>query len=123
MKRSNHGFTLLETLVALAILAIALVAALRSVGNTALATAGLRERALADWVAQDRLAEYRASAAFPAPGRNEGRARQGRSDFVWRETISGTPNALFRRIEVRVFDGTGGEQLSSATGFVSRPLR
>lgn len=120
--RRNRGFTLLETLVALAILAIALVAALRSVGSTALAAAGLRERALADWVAQDRLAEYRASGAFPAPGRNEGRARQGHSDFVWRETISGTPNALFRRIEVQVFDGSG-EQLSSATGFVSRPLR
>jgi len=60
-----RGFTLLETLVALAILAIALTAAFRAMGVTAQSAAELRERMVGDWVAENRLAELRATGAWP----------------------------------------------------------
>lgn len=66
--RLSRGFTLLETLVALAILAIALSAAFRAVGATTGSAEGLRDRLLADWVAQNRLAELRAAGSFPPSG-------------------------------------------------------
>lgn len=118
-----RGFTLLECLVALAILAVALTAGLRAMGATAQSAAILRDHTLASWIAHDRLAELRATDAWPAPGRNDGTAQQAGRQYIWRETIERTPNPLFRKVEVQVFDGPTDTPLASATGFVVRPLR
>lgn len=118
-----RGFTLLETLVALAIVAIALVSALRAMGATAQSTAALREHTLASWIAQNRLAMHRASAAWPAIGEYSGEAEQARVKMRWEEKVSGTPNALFRRIDVRVLDARGERTLATLSGFAVRPLR
>ncbi|WP_454456546.1 type II secretion system minor pseudopilin GspI [Thauera phenylacetica] len=118
-----RGFTLLETLVALAIVAIALVSALRAMGATAQSTAALREHTLASWVAQNRLAMHRATAAWPAIGEYRGEAEQARVKMRWEEKVSGTPNALFRRIDVRVLDARGERTLATLSGFAVRPLR
>lgn len=126
MTRHAHltrGFTLLECLVALAILAVALSSALRAVGSTAQSTHMLRDHTLASWVAQNRLAELRATSAFPPIGRNEGQAAQAGQRFTWREIIERTPNPLFRKVEVQVFDALDDRPLASAAGFVVRPLR
>jgi general secretion pathway protein I len=121
--RRAPGFTLLECVIALAILAVALTSALRAVGNTAASAATLRERTLAGWVAQNRLAELRATAAWPPVGRNEGRATQAGRSYVWREEIRPTPNPLFRRVDVSVFDDAGASALAQFSAFVVRPLR
>lgn len=122
--RRDAGFTLLEVLIALAIVAVALVATLRSLGAGALAAADLRARMVADWIAHDRLARYRAASAFPAPGRGEGRVTQARRDYVWRERIADTPNARFRRIDIEVHAaGDDAHTLARATDYLTRPLR
>ena len=98
-----RGFTLIEVLVALTILAVALAAAVRSAGVAADTTSDLKERLLAGWIAQDRLAEYAVRPLWPDIGTRQGDADQAGMRFVWRETVSGTPNARFRRVEVQVF--------------------
>ena len=65
--KSRQGFTLVEVLVALAIVSIALMAALRAAGQGTAAAGELRLRLLAGWVAENRLAEHRAR-AFPSRG-------------------------------------------------------
>ncbi|MBX3684718.1 MAG: type II secretion system minor pseudopilin GspI [Rhodocyclaceae bacterium] len=121
--RLSRGFTLLETLVALAILAIALSAAFRAVGATTGSAEGLRDRLLADWVAQNRLAELRAAGSFPPLGRDQGEQEQAGQQFQWQEEVKGTPNPLFRRIEVTVFDADGKRALSTLSGFAVQPLQ
>ncbi len=121
--RCIHGFTLIETLVALAIVAVALLSALRAMGATAQSTAALRERTLASWVAQNRLAMHRANAAWPAIGVYRGEAEQARVKLRWEEKVSGTPNALFRRIDIRVLDARAEHTLVTLSGFAVRPLR
>lgn len=102
-KRNNSGgFTLLEVLVALAILAIALAAALRASGAATRHAEELRLRLLADWVAQNRLALHAARGDWLPVGSQQGEETQAGQRFLWREEISGTPNPAFRRIEVSV---------------------
>lgn len=116
------GFTLVEVLVALAIVSIALMAALRAAGQGTANVDELRSRLLAGWVAENRLAEHRARGDWLAPGLHRGTQRQGGSDFGWREEVVGTPNAAFRRVEVFVFaPAEEGRPLARLSGFVVRP--
>jgi general secretion pathway protein I len=120
--RTRRGFTLLEAVVALAILAIGLAATMRALGVATLATAEIQSRQMAEWVAQNRLAELRVLRLFPNEGKNEGEAVQGDQEFRWVEEIKSTPNPLFRRVEITVFASKQEAALAQATGFVVRPL-
>jgi general secretion pathway protein I len=119
----GRGFTLLEVLVALSILAVALTGALRALGNGAQSAGLLRERLLADWVARDQLARLRAQAAWPPVGRIEGEAEQAGRRYRWRQTTQGTPNPLFRRVELEVFEAAGESPRASLSAFVVEPQR
>ncbi len=121
--RCTRGFTLIETLVALTIVAVALLSALRAMGATAQSTAALREHTLASWVAQNRLAMHRANATWPAIGEYRGDAEQARIKLRWEEKVSGTPNAHFRRIDIRVLDARAERTLATLSGFAVLPLR
>ena len=118
----HRGFTLIEVLVALAIVAIALMAALRAAGQGTNNVGELRSRLLAGWVAENLLAEHRARTDWLPPGMLRGTAREGGLDFAWREEVIATPNAAFRRIEVQVF-ATAEEThaLAHLTGFIVNP--
>lgn len=96
------GFTLIETLVALAILAVALGAAYRSVSFATDSADTMRERMLARWIAQNRLVEKQVAPTLPPLGRREGTAQQAGQEYVWRETVTTTPNPAFRKIEISV---------------------
>jgi len=76
------GFTLIEVLVALAILAVALAAAIRAATVAADGTLDLKEKLLATWVAQNRLAEYAARPVWPEVGTRQGGADQGGAGLI-----------------------------------------
>jgi general secretion pathway protein I len=99
---SADGFTLVEALVALAIISIALISALRVAGQSTANVGELRERLLAGWVAENMLAEHRARGDWLAPGIYRGKEREGGLEFAWREEVMTTPNSAFRRIDVFV---------------------
>jgi general secretion pathway protein I len=100
--RSQRGFTLLESLVALAILAIALAAVLRATSASTNHVDALRQRLLADWVAQNRIALHAGRGDWLPIGSQQGDEVQAGIKFIWDEKISSTPNPAFRRIEVSV---------------------
>ncbi len=91
-------------LVALAIVAVALAAGFRSVAQSAESATALKARTLALWVAQNRLAVAQLESPTPVAGERSGTEAQAGAAFVWRETISQTPNPAFRKIEIDVGD-------------------
>lgn len=123
MQRTHAGFTLLETLVALSIIAVALLAALRAMGSTASAASHLREHTIATWIAENRLAELRARQEWPAVGQRGGHGEMAGRRYAWTETVSGTANPLFRRVDIEVRAADGDTTLGRLSGFAVRPLR
>jgi general secretion pathway protein I len=115
-----RGFTLVEVLVALTIVAIALIASLRAVGSMATSAFDLRQRTLAQWSAENRLAQIRVEAEWPALGRRAYECSQAEATMTCEEEVFATPNAQFRRIEVSVFP-TSGERvrLARLVGFAT----
>ena len=113
------GFTLIEVLVALAIVSIALMSALRAAGQGTNTVGELRSRLLAGWVAENLLAEHRARRDWLPLGMQRGTDRQGGLDFAWREEVVATPNPAFRRVDVRVYAGAEeSHSLAHLAGFV-----
>jgi general secretion pathway protein I len=118
MKR--RGFTLVEILVALALLAVALSAGMRALAQAADGAGTLKARTLALWVAQNRLALAQVAPATVVPGTTAGEAVQAGMAFAWRASVSGTPNPAFRRIDIVVAEpGQPDYALARLTGYVA----
>ena len=109
-------------LVALAIVAVALAAGFRSVAQSADGATALKARTLALWVAQNRLA----AAQLADRRRRRRRAHRRRETqagaaFAWRETVSGTPNPAFRKIEIDVADSSAPDYaLARLVGYLGQ---
>lgn len=117
----TRGFTLIEVLIALIILGVALAAAARA---ASIATVGAEEsklRTLATWVAQNRIALLTATRSFPSSGTATGTSTIGGIDFAWQQTASDTPNAAFRKIEMRIFRPNDTQTLTSLTAYLVQP--
>ncbi|MDB5784496.1 type II secretion system minor pseudopilin GspI [Caballeronia mineralivorans] len=98
----TRGFTMIEVLVALAIIAVALAASLRAVGALATGEADLHRRLLAGWSADNELAQLRLTHTFPDIGTRTFDCSQGNLKLICTDRVSTTPNPIFRRVEVIV---------------------
>ncbi|MDD3528864.1 MAG: type II secretion system minor pseudopilin GspI [Gallionellaceae bacterium] len=123
MQRAG-GFTLLEVLIALAIVAIGLTAALRASGAGSNGALEYRSHLLALWLAENVAAERTARGDWPEPGVREHDEEMAGYRFLVREEVKTTPNPRFRRLEVAVADVTEpGRQLRRIVAFLVEPDR
>src|SRR5258706_1954470 len=113
------GFTLIEILVAVAILAIALAATTRAASLATDGSLETRHRLLATWAAQNRVAELRARRIFPAAATTRLTVEQGGLALVIDEAVSETPNPSIRRVDLAVADARDTQRiLTRLTAYV-----
>jgi general secretion pathway protein I len=105
----------------LAILAIALAAAMRSTGQAIATSTALRERTIALWVAQDRLARHRLARDWPTPDTTDGESDMAGRTWRWREQVITTPEANLRRIEIEIRGPKHPDVLAKLVGLLERP--
>jgi general secretion pathway protein I len=122
--RLQRGFTLLEVLIGLLVLALALLALMRTAALQVDGFAALRAHTIAGWLAQDLLAETRIGNPFPPTGSSSGRRRFGNGEWRWEVRVQGTDVATIHRIDVRVYSSTVGEtEAAQLTGFAGQDLQ
>ena len=120
----ERGFTLIEILVALAIVAVGVGAALKAASLFSSNAYDLKVRLFADWAAQNHLNTYRLDEAFPDLGQSRASCPIANEDFVCVDTVSATVNPLMRRVEIRVVRPNDERvALSRLVGTLLKPQR
>ena len=118
-----RGFTLLEMLIAIAIIGVIGAAVSTAVGGVANQTRGLEQRTVASWIASNHLARMRMLQRRDAQPLAEG-TKQTRLVFADRQwevetEIKTTDHPWVRRVEVSVFEATDDEGRQGPYGQLS----
>jgi general secretion pathway protein I len=118
---SISGFTLVEVLVALAVLAIALAAVVRAMGQAIDLSNDLRSRTVALWAAEERATQLQLRDDWPAIDTTDGTMEFGEREWRWREQVSKTPVDELRRVEIEIRAPKSPDVLGHLTVFLRRP--
>lgn len=112
---ARRGFTLLEVMVALAIVAIALGAGLRAAGALTDNAARLTDVTAAQWCADNQLTLLRLAQTFPGVGESDFACEQLGRPYKGHLVTRPTPNPSFNRVDASVSDADGRPLLTLST--------
>jgi len=118
--RGQAGFTLLEVLAALAIVAFGLAALWKGLGQGIAVTQSLPDRVMARWVAQNRLVLRQARGDWPDTRTHDGKTEMGGRTWYWEEQVTSTDSERLRRVTVTVGIEEEDPNLVSLEGYVYR---
>lgn len=116
-----RGFTLVEVLVALVIVAIGLAALMISVSGTARTSGYLRDKTIAQWIALNRLSEVRLNLVKFGQNTDTGELDFGNRKWHYDTRYFDTTIGTMKRVVVRVYRGdakTKGNPVAQAIGFL-----
>ena len=107
MKSANKkfGFTLIEVVVALAVIAIGMAAVIKATGIVTKNTAQLNERTIAMWVAQNAMAQFELDLEGDADKEIKGSEEMAGVEWHWSKTIDDTQDPDIKRVEIQVRRG------------------
>jgi len=101
-RRGARGFTLIEVLVALAIVAIGMAAVMGALTSSANTISFLRDKTFAQWVALNQIANLRLSGQQPPIGNSNGDTDFAGRSWHWRQEVVATQVPGVERIDVSV---------------------
>lgn len=119
---SENGFTLVEVMVALTIVAFSLTAIAASMNQMIDAGNSMRERTYASWIAQNEIAEMRLANVIPEVSSTSGEVEFANSDWEWRAVVSETGIENFHRVDVSVSHAGSEYIIRTVTGFIGEPV-
>ena len=120
---TQRGFTLLEVLVALVIVALGLMAAFGQVNQTLTAANRLREKTIAHWVAVDQMTKFRLTEdEFPAIGSSSNEVEMARTKWKWTAKVSKTDYPDLRQVDISVtYADKPKSPIATLSGFIGKP--
>lgn len=113
---AQSGFSLLELMVAVALLSLALIPLLVNQGTSGANALRMHERTLAFLVADNLLLESLAMERAPT-GQKTGNISQGGIRFGWQRDVDTVPDSKLSAITVRVYQNESGKTLAQLKGF------
>ncbi len=114
-----QGFTLLEVIIALGIVAVGILAVSRAITGYAETAATLEQRMVANWVATNRLETLRVLAIKPVPGTDHGSEEMAERVWYFRVTTTTTADPYLFRVEIIVFaDRDETEEVRQLYGYL-----
>jgi general secretion pathway protein I len=117
MSPNADGFTLLEMLVALAVLSLAVLALVNLAGENSRTGVVIEERVFAGVIADNRAIEALTSRQPPALGETSGSEKAAERAWRWTRRVTETPESGVLRVDVAVMSDTSDQVLSSVTTF------
>ena len=99
--RHQHAFTLLEVLVALAVLTLGLGTVIKVAGTQASQLAYLKDKTIALWVANNKINEVQLD-KWPSTGTSTGHEFMADQDWDWKLKVSNTQDKDLRRLDIEV---------------------
>lgn len=118
----QRGFTLLEVMVALAVIGIGMAAVISAISATVNNAAGLQERTFAQWVAMNKLTEMQLNHEWPSPSTYDGSSIMAEHEWFWDMAVKDTEDKSIRRVEIMVRVNKEDEgPLVTLVGFVGKP--
>lgn len=118
----SRGFTLIEVMVALAIVSLALASASISMLQMVGAAGTLRDRTYASWIAQNKITEIRLAGVLPDVDATSGEVDFANNTWAWRAVVSETGVENLRRVDVTVSRPGEDAFIRQVSGFVGQPV-
>ncbi|HHO70261.1 MAG TPA: type II secretion system protein GspI [Halothiobacillus sp.] len=117
------GFTLLEVLVALTILAIAMAAVIKAAGDGARIAEHLEGNTMAHLIAVDEMNRLRLSGDWPDIGITRGTFEIEDGRWHWVRTVESTELADFRHVQIEIIEDTPRGGRAILTSYLYKPVR
>jgi general secretion pathway protein I len=114
-----RGFTLIEVMVALMVVALGMMAVIQAVGDTASNSSYLRDKTIAHWIAMNKLTEVRLLPSAPKIAKSSDDVEMAGRDWRWTMEVQATAVETVRRIDisVRPKEADAKSSMASVTGF------
>ncbi len=116
----KSGFTLIECLVALLILAIVLASATRAIGMSVEDVHNNYIREAAMWVAENKINQYSIDGVYPDMGITKTEVTMAGIEFTLSTNVSATGNQYFRKIDVSVNEKAHNYSIYHTISFISQ---
>lgn len=121
-RRIETGFTLIEVLVALAVIAIGLVAVLAVAARSGRVDSNLQQRTFAAWVASNQIERMRLASKWPGLGTSDGKITLADQKWHWKAKVAKTEDPDLRRVTLSVAtEAKPDDPVTRLLGFIGRP--